>query len=61
MPFSTGGKSAIIGEFINTLAGSPSQAASRPALPKGELLTKPQTLHLLPRPPTLGEVAVRQH
>ena len=24
--------------------GSPSQAASRPALPKGELLTKPQTL-----------------
>ena len=60
MPFSTGGKSAIIGEFINTLAGSPSQAASRPALPKGELLTKPVTLHGLPKPRPSGEVAARQ-
>ena len=36
------------------------QAALRPALPKGELLTKPQTLSFLSRPPTLGEVASRK-
>ena len=42
-------------ESILTLSGRSASSS-----PKGELLTKPETLRGMPRPPTLGEVAARQ-
>ena len=40
---------------------SPSQSPSVTALPKGEPLAKPESLRGMPRPPTLGEVALRSN
>ena len=52
--------SALAQEIDSLLAGLPSQAASRPARPKGEPLAKPETLHGLPKPLPLGDVYKRQ-
>ena len=54
------GQADAAGYFVNGLALSVSALRVSTALPKGEPLAKPETLHGLPRPLTLGEVALRK-